>query len=282
MLCHRLRLLMALVVCGALALVACGNSTGDVKTFLLPGGEEMEFVWIEGGTFFMGSPPSEAWRDSSERPWHEVEISEGFWLGKYEITQGQWEAVMGQRPWGEPWSRDGKDYVVENPSHPAVYISWEDVQDFIRVLNSAADSVLYRLPTEAEWEYACRAGTSTQWSFGDDERQLAAYAWYSASAWDVNEKYPHAVGLKRANPWGLHDMYGNVSEWVQDWYGEDYYNRSPRVDPLGPTTGYWRVVRGGSFYLDALNLWSAHRFYGSPDFPSNTIGARLLRIHLTQ
>ena len=277
MLCHRLRFLTAL-----LALVACGNSTGDVKTFLLPGGVAMEFVWIEGGTFFMGSPSSEEWRDANERPWHEVEISEGFWLGKYEITQGEWEAVMGQRPWAGPWPRAEKDLVIENPSHPAVYISWEDVQGFIGVLNSAADSVLYRLPTEAEWEYACRAGTSTQWSFGDDANQLADYAWYSENAWNASEKYPHAVGLKCANPWGLHDMYGNVFAWVQDWYGEDYYNRSPRVDPLGPTTGYRRVVRGGAFYQDALNLWSAHRYYGSPDFPDNTIGARLLRMHLTQ
>ena len=220
----------------------------------------------------MGSP---SWGDGlyeDQGPVHEVTISTGFWLGKYVVTQGQWEAVMGTRPWeGEDEVRSGSDY-------PAVYISWEYVQEFIGLLNTATGSNVYRLPTEAEWEYACRAGTSTRWSFGDDESQLRHYAWYGDNAWSVGEKYAHRVGTKRANAWGLYDMHGNVAEWVQDWYEEYYYSRSPAVDPLGPSTGSDRVVRGGSFissFSDYVD--SEYRDYYEPDEPECCIGFRLLR-----
>ena len=136
------------------------GSHGGELVVSLPGGAEMEFVWISPGTFQMGSPNSEAGRNSNEGPVHEVEISQGFYLGKYEITQGQWESVMGETPWS------GQSYVQSNSSHPAVYISWEDMRRFAAKLNSEAGEAVYRLPTEAEWEYACRAGTQTQWSFG--------------------------------------------------------------------------------------------------------------------
>ena len=186
----------------------------------------------------MGSPSSEKGRYDDEGPVHEVTISKGFYLGKYEVTQGQWEGVMGTTPWR------GKDYVRSGSDYPAVYVSWDDAQEFISRLNSAAGSEVYRLPSEAEWEYACRAGTTTRWSFGDDESQLTHYAWYGAyRRGDVGEKYGHRVGTKRANPWGLYDMHGNVSEWVQDWKGD--YSSSSVVDPLGPSTGSYRVVRGG-------------------------------------
>ncbi len=288
---NRLRLLTGLVVCGALVLVACGdedsptsaggrgNSTGDAKRFSLPGGAAMEFVWIEGGTFFMGSPPSEEWRWDDEGPVHEVEISAGFWLGRYEVTQGQWEAVMGWRPWSGSEYESGKEYVVSDPSHPAVYISWKDVQVFITKLNSAAGAARYRLPSEAEWEYACRAGTRTRWSFGNDERQLTDYAWYGANRCDVGGGcYGRAVGLKGANPWGLHDMYGNVWEWVQDWHDGDYYERSPRVDPPGPETGsFFRVLRGGSFLNLAQDVRSAYRLGRWPELRYYDMGVRLLR-----
>jgi len=135
----------------------------------LPGGATMAFVWIEPGTFTMGSPSSEPGRWDDEGPQHEVTISRGFYLGKFEVTQGQWQAVMGTRPWA------GESYVRENPNHPAVYISWNDVQAFIQKWNEAAEDSLYRLPTEAEWEYACRAGSVTRWSFGDDESQLGYF-----------------------------------------------------------------------------------------------------------
>ena len=220
------------------------GSHGGELVVSLPGGAEMEFVWIGPGTFQMGSPNSESGRDNDEKA-HEVEISQGFYLGKYEITQGQWESVMGETPWS------GESYVQSNSSHPAVYISWEDVRRFAAKLNSEAGEAVYRLPTEAEWEYACRAGTQTRWSFGDDEFALGSYAWYADNAWNAGEQYAHAVGTKLPNPWGLYDMHGNVWEWVNDWYGESYYNSSPRVDPPGPTSGSYRVFRGGHFGNDA-------------------------------
>ena len=243
-------------------------SLGDEWAFSLPGGGEMAFVWIEPGVFQMGSDNG----SSNERPVHEVEISRGFWLGKYEVTQGEWEAVMGETPWS------GRAYVRSNSSHPAVYISWRDVQEFIEKLNNASGSSVYRLPTEAEWEYACRAGTQTRWSFGDAESQLTHYAWYYDNAWDANQRYAHAVGRKRPNAWGLYDMHGNVWEWVQDWYDSDYYNRSPRVDPRGPTSGSGRVVRGGDFYDFAHLVRSANRNDFSPDDRISIIGVRLLRL----
>ena len=248
------------------------RKAGTGKTFSLPGGGSMAFVWIPAGRFRMGSPSGEQDRNSHEGPLHEVEISRGFWLGTYEVTQEQWEAVMGTRPWS------GEKYVRSNPSHPAVYISWNAVQRFVAKLNDAAGSAVYRLPSEAEWEYACRAGSTTRWSFGDDERQLTHYAWYRANVWDTGKKYTQPVGLKRPNGWGLYDMHGNVWEWVQDWYDEDYYKRSPRVDPLGPTSGSLRVFRGGDFYYGAQYLRSALRVKDSPGTRSAGVGVRLLRI----
>ena len=132
---------------------------------------------------------------------------------------------------GHDWSSPG---YAQSDDHPVVCVSWEDVLAYASWLSSET-GVLHRLPTEAEWEYACRAGTTTRWSFGDDESQLTHYAWYRDNAWDVGERYAHAVGRKLPNAWGLHDMHGNVWEWVQDWYDDEYYNSSPRVDPLGPT-----------------------------------------------
>ena len=249
---------------------------GEVRTFSLPGGGEMEFVWIEAGTFQMGSPESDSWGEAWERPVHEVEISEGFWLGKYEVTQGQWAVVMRTTPWSGEWG------VVENPSHPAVYISWHDVQAFIGRLNAAAGDSLYRLPSEAEWEYACRAGTTTRWSFGDDTSDgsgVRDYAWYRVNTSYEGKYYAHAVGMKLPNGWGLYDMHGNVYEWVQDWWDLDYYKRSLRVDPPGPTSGSYRVLRGGGVGDGVQRMRSADRLRGDPpDFRAHYIGVRLVRI----
>ena len=230
---------------------------GTTNSFILPGGASLSMVWIGPGEFAMGSV-------------HSVRISEGFWLGKYEVTQGQWEAVTGTRPWESISSlRSGSDY-------PAVGISWHDVQGFIGRLNASAGSELYRLPSEAEWEYACRAGTTTRWSFGDDESQLTHYAWYRDNACDVGACYAHRVGTKRANPWGLHDMHGNVWEWVQDWYGA--YSASPQVDPMGPSSGSNRVIRSGSYSHQAPSAQSATRSgHASPTSRYPHVGFRLLR-----
>ena len=240
----------------------------------------MEMVWIEPGTFTMGTTEEQEqllrdkglWIDwyENEKPAHEVTISRGFYLGKYEITQAQWESVMGTMPWWE------QVYVQSNPNHPAVYISWDDMQEFIARLNEAAGEEIYRLPTEAEWEYACRAGTTTRWSFGDDESQLGEYAWYYDNTWNVGLEYAQPVGTKLPNPWGLYDMHGNVWEWCRDWYGK--YTSDSQVDPTGPASGSARVVRGGSFGDDAQNARSAIRNYYSPGDRGGDLGARLLRL----
>ena len=244
---------------------------GEVRTFSLPNGATMEFVWMEPGTFTMGSPSSESGRGSDEGPQHEVAIREGFWLGRYEITQEQWEAVMGTAPWS------GQSYVQANASNPAVYISWDDVDDLIGLLNTDADATVYRLPMEAEWEYACRAGTSTRWSFGDEKSQLGEYAWYDDNAWNAGLQYAQPVGTKLPNPWGLFDMHGNVWEWCQDSYGS--YPSAAEVDPQGPSAGSSRVIRGGNFYFVAPYTRSAYRYSYAPGRRSNAVGARLLRRH---
>ena len=246
-----------------------GQTPGREATFTLPGGATMEMVWIEPGTFTMGSPENEPDRESDEGPQHEVTISRGFHLGKVEITQRQWESVIGTRPWA------GQDLVQENPNHPAVYISWDDVQAFVAKLNADAGSTVYRLPTEAEWEYACRAGTTTRWSFGDDESRLGEYAWYYDNTYPVGEKYAHAVGTKRPNPWGLHDMHGNVWEWCQDWYG--LYTSNTQTDPTGPASGSIRVIRAGGFAHPIQGVRLANRAGHSPDHRVGDLGARLVR-----
>ena len=210
----------------------------------------METVYIQPGTFTMGSPASESGRYDDEGPQHEVTISKGFYLGKYEVTQGQWQAVMGTTPWS------GQNYVQANAEHPAVYVSWTDAQAFIQKLNEAAGKTLYGLPTEAEWEYACRAGTTARWSFGDDESQLKDYAWYDVNAWDVGERYAHKVGTKQANPWGLYDMHGNVWEGCADRYG-----------------AYW----GGCFDCYGNSTRSASRGDASPSGRDSDVGFRLLK-----
>ena len=240
---------------------------------VLPGGAVVHFVWIDPGTFYMGSPDADPSANSDEKPQHEVVISEGFYLGKYEVTQEQWESVMGTTPWSY------QSHVVENPNHPAVYISREDAQSFIQVLNDTAGGALYRLPTEAEWEYACRGGTTTQWSFGDAESQSGAYAWYYGNAWfglTVGEQYAHPVGLKLPNPFGLYDIHGNVAEWVQDWYADDYYQYSPTTDPPGPTSGVAYIPRGGSFRGSPHTMRSATRWIGPAHSRNDYFGFRLL------
>ena len=225
-------------------------------------GEKIRFVWIEPGTFWMGSPDWEEGRDSDEGPRHQVEFSEGFWLGAFELTQEQWEAVMLKRPWeGQPKVRSA-DYF------PAVYISWNDVQEFLYYANFAAGSAMYRLPTEAEWEYACRAGTLTPWPDDEFNNRLAFF--------DGND-FAAPVGSDFANPWNLQFMNGNVWEWVQDRYSPSYYSRSPAVDPLGPPSGAQRVVRGGSFTTEVAAMRSANRQALDPGHSSPDVGMRLVR-----
>jgi sulfatase modifying factor 1 len=143
-------------------------------------------------------------------------------------------------PWKDEYS------AKEGVNYPATCVSWNDAVAYCKKL-SEKEGKTYRLPTEAEWEYACRAGTETAWSFGDDEKELGDYAWYKENAWELGEKYAHQVGLKKPNAFGLYDMHGNVSEWCHDYFSKVYYKQSPAQDPPGPASGSYRVLRGGSW-----------------------------------
>jgi formylglycine-generating enzyme required for sulfatase activity len=259
-------------ICVALwAEPALAADEGGSITVALHGGTMMEFIWIKPGSFLMGSSASEPDHGAWEGPQHEVTISKGFYLGKFEMTQAQWVAIMGTAPWTK------KKYVRANPNHPAVYISWTAIEEFLRRLNSAAGEDLYRLPTEAEWEYACRAGTNTRRFFGDDDGLLGEYAWYVKNTKNAGAPYAQPVGTKQPNPWGLYDIYGNVWEWVQDWYG-DSYATGVMVDPTGVTSSSVRVMRGGGFVNLARNVRSAKRFSHDPSLRYCAFGARLVRI----
>jgi formylglycine-generating enzyme required for sulfatase activity len=230
----------------------------------------IKMVWIEPGRFTMGSPTSEQGRNADEGPRYEVTLTQGFYLSKCEVTQRQWEAVMRERPWAGNAAE-----VIDAPDHPAVHISWHDVQIFIDQLNAAGDP-LYRLPTEAEWEYTARAGTQTMWSFGNEERVLKDYAWYADDQSSINGHHAQEIGLKPPNPWGLHDMHGNVWEWVSDWLGD--YTGELQADPGGPTTGTARIFRGGSFKDSVEFTRSAQRCWNAPDQGFSNVGVRLVRI----
>jgi len=230
----------------------------------------MLLVPIPAGEFQMGSPEGEENRDDDETQ-HKVTISKAFYIQTTEVTQGQWKAVMGSKPWkGESHVKDGSNY-------PAVYVSWDDAVEFCKKL-SEKEGKTYRLPTEAEWEHACRGGTTTKWNFGSDEKELGDYAWYDKNTWDIDEEYAHQVGLKKPNAFGLYDMHGNVYEWCNDYYAEDYYKQSPEKDPTGPVSGSARVLRGGSwFFLFTSISRCADRDRGDANDRSNTYGFRLVR-----
>ncbi len=195
------------------------------------------FVQIPAGEFMMGS---ENGRDD-EKPVHKVRISQPFEMGKYQVTQEQWQAVMGDNP----------SYFKGEANLPVEQVSWDDVQEFLKRLNAKNNGYQYRLPTEAEWEYACRAGTT-----GDYAGNIDEMAWYGKNSGVKT----HPVRQKKPNLWGLYDMHDNVREWCADWYGENYYQQSSEVDPIGPSTGSGRVLRGGCWYLYAAYLRAANRY----------------------
>jgi formylglycine-generating enzyme required for sulfatase activity len=239
----------------------------------------IEFVTIPAGSFVMGAPNGEPGSTSSEKPQHEVIISKPFSMGKYEVTQAQWEIVMGSNPYtldrSNPYyNLPGMAERITRPEHPAT-VSWIDAQEFIKRLNEREGHSRYRLPTEAEWEYAARAGTTTAYSFGDNSNELSRYAWFGE---DFNSGGTHPVGQKIANPWGLYDIHGNVWEWVQDWYNQSYSSQSPSTDPSGPTTGSQHVVRGGSWHQTSGSWRSAFRKGYNPDYRGISIGFRVVMV----
>jgi formylglycine-generating enzyme required for sulfatase activity len=209
------------------------------------------YIKIQPGEFLMGANSDQP----DEKPVHRVHITRGFEMGKYEVTQAQWEAVMNS-----------------NPSHfkganlPIEQVSWNDVQEFIKKLNAENDGYVYRLPTEAEWEYACRAGTT-----GDYAGNIDSLAWYRNNSGSTT----HTVGQKNPNAWGLYDMHGNVWEWCGDWY--EAYASAVVKDPKGPNTGSSRVLRGGSWTRPVASLQSARRSGFPPDTRNNSLGFRLVR-----
>jgi formylglycine-generating enzyme required for sulfatase activity len=249
-------------------------------------------VWISGGTFIMGSPSNEASRDSDEIQ-HSVTISKGFYMGKYEVTQAVYEAVMGSNP----SSFKGYNLPVER-------VSWFDAIDYCNALSRHEDLTPaytvsgsgdkrtvawdksadgYRLPTEAEWEYACRAGTTSPFSTGGDitsgQANYNGHYPYKTTRRRresrVSRKSTTEIGYFKANRWGLYDMHGNVFEWCWDWYGA--YSSDAQTDPTGAASGNYRVYRGGSWYNAAQSLRSAYRSNISPDKQVNYRGFRVVR-----
>ena len=239
----------------------------------------MELVLIPSGDFMMGSGISaealaqeyqtKADHFTDERPQHRVRISRPFYLGKYEVTQSQWQAVTGKAPWS------GSSFAKANPRHAASWVSWDASQTLVGALKSTTGVAHFALPTEAQWEYACRAGTTTRFSFGADASKLGQYAWFWDNAYGIGEKYVHGVGMKKPNPWGLYDMHGNVYEWCADWYDEDYYKSSPAADPEGPPLARFRVLRGGSWGNNGWVCRSAVRDWYFPVSAVNGSGFRV-------
>ncbi len=245
-------------------------------TIDLPGDVKMEFVLIPAGEFMMGSSEAQrqlalaeaerrkdGWlkgRIGLEGPQHKVKISQPFYLGKYEVTQAQWQAVMGNNPSKSKGS-----------TNPVEQVSWEDIQQFLAKLNVAFEKkgMVFGLPTEAEWEYACRAGTTTAFSFADDPTLLSQYGWFTGNS----GKKTHPVGQGKPNAWGLYDMHGNVWEWCSDWL--NWYGKSPRVDPAGPPGGLQRGQRGGSCNCSAMACRTAFRISGGLGARGRDLGFRL-------
>jgi formylglycine-generating enzyme required for sulfatase activity len=222
-----------------------------------------KFVLIPAGVFLMGSPNSELGRDHDEGPQRQVTISRPFYMQTTEVTQGQWKRVMGSNP--SHFSSCGDECPVEN-------VSWEDVQNFIKKLNSMEKTDKYRLPTEAQWEYAARAGTATRFHAGNKDEDLSSSGWAKPNS----AAKTHPVGQKTPNSWGLYDMNGNVYEWVQDWY--HLYAPGSVTDPAGPVSGSKRVRRGGSWSSIARFCRSANRDYVAPGLRSGLLGFRLLKV----
>jgi formylglycine-generating enzyme required for sulfatase activity len=252
----RINLWSIAALCACLLILTPGASWAAEKTYT--NSIDMEFILIPAGSFTMGADKNFENAYDHETPQHLVSISQPFYLGTYEVTQEQWTAVMGNNP---------SEFKERN--NPVENVSWDDIQIFIQRLNQKEGHARYRLPTEAEWEYAARAGTTGAYSFGDDEDSLGRYAWYRGNS----DEKTHPVGQKQPNAWGLYDMHGNVCEWVQDWTGN--YSSSSVADPRGPSSGLYRVGRGGSWDDPARRCRAAYRGHNPLGDRSASFGFRL-------
>jgi formylglycine-generating enzyme required for sulfatase activity len=252
----------------------------------------MKLVLIPAGTFRMGSPEEEEGRFVEEGPQHEVEITRPFYLGVHPVTQAQWRAVMGKNPSFFCATGGGKDRVkgMSTDDFPVESVSWKDVASFLARLSALEKERqggrAYRLPSEAEWEHACRGGAPSYQIFHFGSSLSSTQANF-----DLNYPYGEAderpylertckVGSYPPNAFGLFDMHGNVWEWCADWLDKDYYARSPRRDPPGPSAGSRRVIRGGGWYYGGRFCRSAARYGGRPSFRSHDLGFRAAALPL--
>ena len=239
----------------------------------------MDMIWCPPGTFTMGSPTTEAGRQADREDEHNVSLTRGFYLGKYEVTQAQYEAVM----------TGNTDSLSTTPSEflgndlPVEKVSWNDVQVFLTLLNAAEQTAgrlpanwQYVLPTESQWEYACRAGSTTAYSWGNTiVNSNANYNWDGAYNTGNDFKQTRDVGQYVANPWGFFDMHGNVWEWTADRYQAAYPTGNPVINPTGPISGSTRVIRGGSWHGDEAYLRSAERHGWTPNHRHSNLGFRV-------
>ena len=249
-----------------LVLFSCGNNTTGPSESIVPG---MYFVSISGGEFQMGAPEDEVDSNADERPVHTVEISYSFEIMTTEVTQGAWEDLMGSIPPQE--FGEGSNYPVYN-------VSWQDCQDFITEINNLDPDYYYRLPTESEWEYCCRAGTSTGYYWGDGVGNFyyQFYGWFGYTS----SGETHPVAEKRANSWGLYDMSGNVSEWCQDWSHFNYEGAPVNGEAWESPETADRIFRGGSHRSELASCRSAFRDPANPEVGHDDIGFRLVRVEL--
>ena len=245
-------------------IVAC-----DALTFDLGKGVTMKLTLIPAGKSLMGSPKTETDRGEIEGPQREVAMSKPFYMGVYEATQAQWYAVMGTKPWRR------KDHTKAGDSNAASFISWDDATEYCELLSRKTGKKV-TLPTEAQWEYACRAGSKTAYSFGDDSSKLGDHAWCYKNAFEIRERYAHAVGRKKPNAFGLYDMHGNVCEWCRDYYDAKFYAKAKNIDPENTTESRFRVLRGGSWYGNPKTCRAANRFWVIPGYRNYVSGFRVV------
>ncbi len=246
-------------------LAACGGNGNNSKG--PEGGQDytdpvtgMEFIWIPAGAFVMGNQHGTSY-NNIDLPAHAVTITKGFWLGKYEVTQSQWQAIMGSNP-----------SATVGTENPVDSVSWNDAQAFITALNAKPGAeTVFRLPTEAEWELAAKGETGQDFAGtnSDLDADLSQYAWYSFNSGGIT----HPVGQKLPNSYGLYDMSGNVWEWTQDYFG--YYTAEAKINPTGPATGTQRVTKSGGWMDNPQYIRTSYRCNDDPDEVSDYIGLRL-------